>query len=322
LSTNIKIGVVIPCYKETAHILEVIDKIGPNIFKIYVVDDACPDHTGKYVELYCKDSRVEVIYLTKNLGVGGAVISGYEMAKKSELDIVVKIDGDGQMDPKFIDFLIEPIVSKTCDYAKGNRFFFIEDFKGMPKMRIFGNVILSFINKLSTGYWNVFDSTNGYTAINRVALSKLPLNKIAQGFFFESDMLFRLNSIHAVVLDIPLKAIYQNETSSLVISKIMHIFIISHAKNFFKRIFYRYFLRDFSFSSINLLFGIILLLFGSMYGIVNFIKSYETNIPATSGTVMMAALPIICGLFMLLNFLSQDMRNMPSIPLSKRIDKK
>ncbi|MDB9740079.1 glycosyltransferase family 2 protein [Amylibacter sp.] len=321
MNTSIKIGVVIPCYKETKHVLGVIDKIGSNIFKIYVIDDACPDHTGEYVEKYCKDSRVEVIYLSKNLGVGGAVISGYQMAMKSELDIVVKIDGDGQMDPRFIDYLIEPILSKTCDYTKGNRFFFIEDFKDMPKLRIFGNVVLSFINKLSTGYWNIFDSTNGFTAINKVALSKLPLNKIAQGYFFESDILFRLNCIHAVVLDIPLKAIYGDEASSLVISKIMHTFIASHTKNFFKRIFYRYFLRDFSFSSINLVFGIIFLFFGSTYGFLNFWKSYETNIPATSGTVMMAALPIICGFFMLLNFLSKDMNNMPNVPLSKRIDK-
>ena len=195
-----KIAVVIPSYKVCTHILSVIENIGPEVNKIYVIDDCCPDDSGDFVENKCSDARVTVIRNLENQGVGGAVMTGYKAAIDDGMDIIVKVDGDGQMDPRLIPYFIEPIESGKADYTKGNRFFDLDGIYTMPRIRIFGNAVLSFMSKLSSGYWNLFDPTNGYTAIHRNVILHLPLNKISRCYFFETDILFRLNILGAVVL--------------------------------------------------------------------------------------------------------------------------
>ena len=189
---NLKIACVIPCYKERNHILDVLKKIPDIVDFIFVVDDNCPEKTGEIVLEKNEDLRVNVIFMEKNLGVGGATVAGYKEAIKYNADIVVKIDGDGQMDPLDLKKVITPIVSKKCDYTKGNRFFFVNDIKSMPKVRIFGNICLTFFSKFSSGFWEISDPTNGYTAIHQVALKSLDLDKISRGYFFESDILCKL----------------------------------------------------------------------------------------------------------------------------------
>ena len=209
--------IVIPAYKVKLHILEILDKIliNKSISKIFVVDDFCPENTGEFVIQNCSDSRVSVIRNKANLGVGGAVMTGYRAAIAEGADIIIKIDGDGQMDPDLIPAFIEPILRGEADYTKGNRFFEIETIRQMPWTRLIGNTGLSFLTKLSTGYWNLFDPTNGYTAINSSVAARLPFEKISFRYFFESDMLFRLNTMRAVVVDIPMFARYGSEKSNL-----------------------------------------------------------------------------------------------------------
>ncbi|MCG8380312.1 MAG: glycosyltransferase family 2 protein, partial [Proteobacteria bacterium] len=214
-----KISVVIPCYREKQHILEVIAEIPDYVKHIICVDDCCSDKTGEFIKQNCNDNRISVFTHTNNQGVGGAMVTGYKEALNVSSDIAIKIDGDGQMDPKLIPQFINPIIIEDADYTKGNRFFDIENISSMPKLRLFGNAILSFMNKLSTGYWKIFDPNNGYTAINSKVLKLLPLKKLNKGFFFESDILFRLNITRAVVVDIPMVARYGSETSHLNISK-------------------------------------------------------------------------------------------------------
>ena len=209
-----RIAVVMPCYRVKAQILAVLCAIGEEVATIYVIDDACPDGTASLIETVCKDPRVRVIRHQSNLGVGAAVMSGYRAALADGHGIVVKIDGDGQMDPADLPRLIHPIVIGQADYCKGNRFFDPEGLSAMPWVRLIGNGLLSLLSKLSTGYWHLFDPNNGYTAIHSHVLAKLPLHKISQRYFFESDMLFRLNIIRAVVQDIPMQAIYQDEKST------------------------------------------------------------------------------------------------------------
>ena len=252
------IAVVIPCYKVRCQILEVIEKIGEEVRSIYVVDDASPDEVGQYVSTHCSDSRVNVITNQKNLGVGGAVLTGYQKALSDGADIIVKIDGDGQMDPALIPNFVAPIIFGRADYTKGNRFFDLVGLRGMPPIRIFGNAILSFLTKISSGYWNIFDPTNGYTAIHAEVANHLPFEKINFRYFFESDILFRLNILRAVVVDIPMDSRYGNEVSSLKIKKIIFQFLTNHTINFVKRIFYNYYLRDLSLASIELPLGIFL----------------------------------------------------------------
>lgn len=313
------IAVVIPCYKVKQQIGDVITRTIPYADRIYVVDDACPESTGKYVEENFPSPDIKVIYHQKNLGVGGAVKSGYSKALEEGATVIIKLDGDGQMDPAMIPRLIEPILSKTADYVKGNRFYDLAYLQKMPGLRKIGNSALSFINKMSSGYWNVMDPSNGYTAISRTVLEQLPLDKIDNRFFFEPDMLFRLNIIRAVVSDIAMKAVYKNEKSNLKIRKVLFQFPFKYANRLIKRIFYNYFLRDFNVGSMELVISIVLSLFGFIFGLFKWIESIETGMPATAGTVFLAGLPIILGFQAFFNFLHFDVSNIPQKPVSSEV---
>lgn len=308
-----KISVVIPSYKVKSKIFSVLDKIGPEVERIYVVDDKCPENSGDFVKANSRDNRIKVLYHEKNQGVGGAVITGYKMAIEEKMDIVVKIDGDGQMNPELLYTFTAPIESHLYDYTKGNRFYKIDDVKKMPFMRLVGNTALSFITKASTGYWQLFDPTNGYTAISVECLKNLELDKTSKRYFFESDLLFRLNIIGANIKDIPMTAVYEDEESNLRISKILFPFMKGHAKNFTKRVLYDYFLRDFSLATITLVFGILFLAFGVSFGSYHWYKAVSEHTVASSGTVMLAALPVIIGTQFLLSFINYDISKSRSL---------
>lgn len=314
---DFKIAVVIPCYKVKDHILKVIADIGDEVSMIYAVDDKCPDNSGEFILNNCTDKRVRVLFNEENQGVGGAVLHGYKVGLAEGADVFVKVDGDGQMDPALIKLFIRPIIRGEADYTKGNRFHDIEGLKPMPKVRLFGNAVLSFMTKFSSGYYKTFDPTNGYTAISAIALKKLPLDKISKRYFFESDLLFRLNVVSAKVQDIPMDAVYGDEVSNLNIKKIMMPFLKGNIKNLGKRIFYNYFLRGFSIASIELLLGTLLFIFGVIYGASAWYHSIATNLPATSGTVMLAALPIILGVQFLLSFIQADIENQPTVAITR-----
>ncbi len=211
------ITVVIPCFKVRLHVCRVLARIGPEVDRIYVVDDACPQNTGHLVETSCKDMRVMVLRNPRNLGVGGAVIRGYRQALSEGAKVVVKLDGDMQADPERIPELIDPILSGHADYRKGNRFARPGSIKNMPAVRRFANRIASRANQMLTGYRHINDSTNGFTAIRADCLRKLPLDQLDKGYFFESDMLYRLSCIGARVSDMPMEAVYGQETSSVSI---------------------------------------------------------------------------------------------------------
>lgn len=312
-----RVAVVIPAYRVTQHISEVIHGIPESVWGIYVVDDACPDETGKYVESIIIDPRVRVLYQPVNQGVGGAVMAGYQAALADNADIIVKVDGDGQMDPALIADFIAPIISGEADYTKGNRFYDLEKIRSMPRVRIFGNAVLSLLTKLSSGYWNLFDPTNGYTAIHADACKHLPFHKISKRYFFETDMLFRLNTLRAMVVDVPMDAKYGEETSHLKISKIMGEFLYKHTKNFCKRIFYNYFLRDMSLASIQLVLGLLLTFFGVVFGGYHWLISADVGIPASAGTVMVAAMPLLIGLQLILSFIGYDIASVPRRPIHR-----
>lgn len=310
-----KIAVAIPSYKVQNHVLEVIARVPPQVQRIYVVDDKCPEGSGALVQRQCSDPRVRVIFHEQNQGVGGAVCSGYQAALEEGMDIVVKVDSDGQMDPALIPQFTRAIERGRADYTKGNRFYRPESLRGMPPIRLFGNAVLSFINKLSTGYWSIMDPTNGYTAIHAHVLRKLPLDKLEQRYFFETDMLYRLNTLRAVVHDVPMDAVYGDEQSSLRVSKVLPEFLWKHIDRFVRRYVYNYLLRDFNIGSLYSLMGVLLLLAGGLFGLGQWIHSSVSGQPATSGTVMLAALPIIIGIQFVIAFLHYDVSHVPTEPL-------
>lgn len=312
------IAVVIPSYKVTRHILGVIAGIGPEVGRIYVVDDKCPDHSGDFVSANCTDPRVTVLRHAQNQGVGGAVMTGYRAAIADGAAVIVKVDGDGQMDSSLIPAFVAPILSGEADYTKGNRFFNLERIGSMPPMRLFGNAVLSFLTKLSSGYWDLFDPTNGFTAIHADAARYLPFDKISKRYFFETDMLFRLNTLGAVVTDVPMDAVYADEVSNLKISRVVTEFAAKHVRNFFKRLFYNYYLRNMSLASIELPLGVLLLVFGLVFGVSHWIQAAHEKTSTPAGTVMLAGLPVIMGVQLILAFLAYDIASVPRRPLHKK----
>ena len=307
-----RVACVLPCFRCRDQILEVLQTIGPEISKIYVVDDACPEKTGQHVEESCKDERVTVLKNSINLGVGGATIVGYRQALRDNIQIVVKLDGDGQMEGAQIPNLVAPIQRRLADYTKGNRFYNLGYLRPMPLVRLLGNCALSFISKLSGGYWGIMDPTNGFTAIHANVLRALELDKIEKRYFFESDMLYRLYLLRAVIWDVPLPAKYGNEQSSLNVRRALIEFSLKHANRISKRIFYSYFLRDFQVGSLMLLAGFLLCSFGIGFGSYHWYWGHRMDTLNSPGTIMLAALPTLMGFQLLLNFINCDMNNVPN----------
>jgi dolichol-phosphate mannosyltransferase len=257
---------------------------------------------------------VVVVRLAKNQGVGGATLAGYAEAARRGGRVMVKVDGDDQMDLGYIGHLVAPILLGEADYAKGNRFTSISHLTTMPQVRVFGNAALSFAAKLSTGYWNIFDPTNGYTAIEANVARLVMEKRVSRRFFFETDLLYHLGTLRAVVRDVPMPARYADEVSNIRISQVIGPFAFRHARNFAQRVVGQYFVRDFSAASLELVFGLFFLLFG-----IGYAMSYLANrIPgqaASAGVVMLAALPVILGVQFLLQAMNFDVLNVPSRPI-------
>lgn len=207
---------------------------------------------------------------------------------------------------------VQPIQSGFADYCKGNRFYSIESLKEMPTIRLLGNSALSFFSKLSCGYWNIMDPTNGYIAVHRKVVENIPIEKLDDRYFFETSLLFRMNTINALVQDIPMDSVYQDEVSNLSITRSIFTFLGKNLQLFFKRIFYNYFLRDFNIASVNLVLGLITFISGLIYGYTNFISYNQQNLQTPTGVQLITVFLLIVGFQWLLSFFSYDMQKTPS----------
>ena len=305
-----RVAVVVPCYRVERHIAGVVEGIPSFVSLIVVVDDACPNGSGAVVE-NSPDPRVVVIRHARNQGVGGAMLSGYRECLDRGADIIVKMDGDGQMDPACLPNLIAPLICAEADYTKGNRWHDVASLAKMPRIRRIGNLGLSFLAKLASGQWNVFDPCNGYTAIHARALRQLTLERIARDYFFEISVLVELGIAGAVVRDIPMAAIYGDETSSLRVGRILRSFPKRLASSFLRRVWGRHFIREFGAVGLFLVSGSFLTLSGSLVGIWAWADSLLSGVPATSGTVMLSALPFMTGFQLLLQALVMDISSQP-----------
>ncbi len=307
-----QIGVVIPTYKAKDHIQSVINGIPEWVDHIIVIDDKCPQNTGNYVlQNYKSDSRISVVFHEKNQGVGGATISGYKKALDLGCQVLIKIDSDGQMDPDYMEQLIKPIINKSAGYAKGNRFVDFKALRSMPRFRLMGNSALSFMVKAASGYWNIMDPTNGYTAISDLTLKKLNLDKISKRYFFESDMLINLNIQNTVIRDVPIPARYGNEKSSLNIWGTLFKFPPKLFKGAVKRFLFKYMIYDFNMVSVYTLTGLPLLLWGIGFGLYKWIVNASLGIETPTGTVMLSVLPLILGTQFLLAAVNIDINSTP-----------
>jgi glycosyltransferase involved in cell wall biosynthesis len=319
--TEFDIAAVIPAYGVEHNIQSVLDGLPPYLKYIIVVDDASPDSSGELVAKAAKtDKRITLVTHTQNQGVGGAMVSGFRKALELGAQIVVKLDGDGQMDPAHIPALVKPLIQGKADYAKGNRFRDFQSLAQMPLIRRVGNLGLSFLTKAATGYWGIFDPTNGYFAVRAEILAQLPLEKIDHRYFFETSMLAHLYLLGALVMDVSIPARYRNETSNLSIRRTLFEFPIKLLSTFFRRILLKYYIYDFSMMSLYLMVGIPLLLFGGIFGAVKWIDYASRNVPAPTGTVMLPTLSVILGIQILLSAIEIDMNSVPRRPLSNPLE--
>jgi glycosyltransferase involved in cell wall biosynthesis len=306
------ITVVIPCYNVAKHIKDVVCNIPDSISYIIAVNDCSKDDTESILLKLANENK-KIIYIRHevNQGVGGAMITGYKRSMELNADITIKMDGDGQMDAAYIPALVKPLVDDKADFTKGNRFRELKALQAMPITRRIGNLGLSFIIKAASGYWNVFDPTNGFTAIKNETLKGMNFNKIHKRYYFETSMLIELYYANAVVNDIPMKARYGDEVSGLSRTKTLFQFPPKLFIAFIRRIILKYFLFDFNIASIYTIFGLPLFLFGLYYGITNFLKYSRTHIGAPTGTVVIPTLLIILGFQLLLSAVSYDITNYP-----------
>jgi len=314
------LAVVIPAYHVADEIEDVIRSLPNYLRHIIVVDDASPDNTSELVKaLASRDRRIVLVRHEQNQGVGGAMLTGFKKALDLGAQVVVKIDGDHQMDPAHIPALVTPLLEGKADYAKGNRFRDFESLQHMPLVRRIGNLGLSFLTKAATGYWNCFDPTNGFFAIRAEMLAELPLERIDRRYFFETSMLATLYLLGAYILDVPMPARYRGERSSLSIWRVLVEFPAKLFITLLRRILLRYFLFDFSMVSVYLLTGLPLILFGLIFGSVKWAQYLELGVPAPTGTVILPTLALILGIQILLSAIEIDMNAAPKAPRSQSL---
>ncbi len=303
------IAVVIPFYNASKHIINVISKLPKAINTIYIVNDCSKEEIPK--EKLQKFTNIVYLKTDKNLGVGGATKLGFKKAIEDNIDIVIKVDADDQMDTSYIDQLISPLLRNEAQYSKGNRFRDFKALKDMPFLRKTGNLILSFLTKAATGYWNNFDPTNGFFAVKTKTLKTLDFDNISNRYYFETSLIAELYFQKAIIKDLAMPAIYGNEKSNMKVWKMPFVFIPKLFKTFIKRIIKSYFVYDFNISSIYILLGIPLFLFGVIYGIYNWWYFVSNNMLAPTGTIMLVTLTIIIGFQLLLQAIHYDIINAP-----------
>lgn len=314
------IAAVIPAFRVEAQIEAVLRGLPAYLKYIVIVDDASPDQTAELVASRSKDNRrLVLISHEHNQGVGGAMVTGFRKALELGAQIVVKIDGDGQMDISHLPDLLVPLIQGRADYTKGNRFRDFASLRQMPLIRRVGNMGLGFLAKAATGYWNLFDPTNGFLAVRAETLAQLPLDQIDPSYYFETSMLANLYLLGAVVQDVPIPARYRGEVSSLVIPRILFQFPVKLLGTFLHRILFKNFIYDFSMSSIYLLAGVPLLLFGLIFGSYKWIQYARLQVPAPTGTVILPTLAVLLGIQFLLSAIENDLRSVPHDPLSSAL---
>ena len=308
-----KVFAVLPCFKSIDTACFIAKECINYVDHVVCIDDNCPYGTGKKIEKYIKDEKITVLYHKLNKGVGGATKTGIIYSLEKGADIIIKIDSDGQMLPELIPKLLKPILSERAEFTKGNRFKEIDIIKKMPKVRLIGNIGLSFLTKLSTGYWELFDPTNGFLAIHQDVFKKISLNKIDNRYFFETDLLFRCSLSDVVINEVTISAIYKNEKSGLKPFVQLFNFLIRHIIIFFKRILYQYFLLDFNPGSLSIIVSFFLGLISISMGIFYFVKGTITSQQTEFGIQILFLLLTIISSQFFINFIYYDSSQKPML---------
>jgi dolichol-phosphate mannosyltransferase len=311
------VAAVVPAYNVARELGDVLRQMPPLFRTIIVVDDGSRDDTAAVVERWAQiDPRIVLLRHAANQGVGAAMVSGFRRALEAGADVIVKVDGDGQMPLWLAQHLVQPLVDGTADYTKGNRFRDFQALRAMPLLRRIGNVILSFLAKAATGYWHCFDPTNGFVAIRADVLSQLPLKKVDPGYFFETSMLSHLYLLGATVKEIPMPARYAGESSSLSITRVVRQFPGRLLFSLLRRLALKNFVYDFNIESFHIAAGLPLLSAGVGYGSYNWWWYATHHLPAPTGTVVLSALLVTVGMQLLISAVNLDLQSIPREPIN------
>lgn len=306
------IGISIPAYNEEKHIEKTINGVPDYIDYIVVTNDASKDKTAECVRrVMATQRRVQLIDLEQNIGgPGGPILHAHNQNIQNGADILVVINGDNQMDLNYLPNLLDAVIDENYDYAKGNRFFHIDELKKMPKLRLIGNILVSFLTKFSTGYWSIADPLNGYTAIKVDVFKKLDQKAIGKVYDFEVSLMGELAMEKASIKDVFIPAIYADEQSKVKFFRDTFRELKTLSKSFLKRIFVMYFLFNFHPIALFYLFGAISTIWGVFFGILVTIISWGSR-STTSATVMVSVVPFILGIQFLLQAIVLDVRSEP-----------
>ncbi len=305
---DLRVWAIVPAYRARRTIARVIEKALAYVDTVVVVDDACPEGTADVVETaFGHDVRVRLVRQAKNTGVGGATKTGFVEAIAGGASIVVKLDADDQMDPSYIPFMIELLENYPhLALVKGNRFGSTTILRRMPLPRLIGNSGLSFLVKLTSGFWNVIDPTNGYIACRTEAVRDLDLSRLADRYFFEIDLLCALGLRRFAIAELEMEPIYAGEHSSLSVLRTLMTFPGPLFARFVRRLFVQYVIADINVATLYVLLGVPLFVGGAVFGGIEWELSAATSIPRTSGTVVLALLLFIIGFQLLLQAVAFD----------------
>ncbi len=304
-----RIAVVVPAYQEERLIAETLRGIPDFVDDVVVVDDCSADGTSEAARSV-PDERIEVVRLESNQGVGGAIITGHKRAMERGADIMVVMAGDNQMDPEELPRLLAPIVIDGYGFTKGNRFYATGGTGGMPAHRVVGNMLMTFLNKASSGYWNIVDPQNGYTAVTRESLQMVPLDRVARRYQFENDLLVWLNIANVRATDVNIPARYGSEVSTIRLSTEVPRIFWQMFIGFWRRVWFKYFLWSFSPIAVMLVTGILFTVLGLAVGAWTASIAIGGDSPS-AGTTILSVVPFMSGFYLLIQAMVLDIQATP-----------
>ena len=304
-----RVAALVPAFNEERHVGGVVTTMPSFVDHIIVVDDASVDGTTE-AALAPGDPRVTLIRHEANEGLGASLIDAHLAALNTDAEIMVVMAGDGQMDPAYLPALLDPIVDGHVVFTKGNRFFSTRSWHGMPKHRVLGNIGLTFLTKIATGYWDLFDPQNGYTAIARHASERIDWNDLARDYSFENDVLAHLGLQRAVIRDVDIPARYGDEVSSIRMRRVVRDILRTLGRAFNRRFWLQYVVRSFSPVALFVFTGIPLLVWALVFGVwVAWMSIGPAE--ASTATVMLVVMPLLVGLQLVLAAFVIDVLNQP-----------
>jgi dolichol-phosphate mannosyltransferase len=301
---------VIPCFRAAASVCDVVRAVLEHVDRVILVDDACPENSGLLVAIqFAGEPRVEVLHHIKNRGVGAAMKTGIARCLEIGADYVAKVDADGQMDASYIPQMLSILQTNSrLAFLKGNRFGDGSIMRTMPALRLLGNSVLTLLVRITTGYWNGIDPTNGYFIVRTSALRRLNLERLKDRFFFEISLLCALGLRRAEIAELEIPACYGAERSNLSIGRAILTFPPHLCSSFVRRIFWQYIISDMNVGSLFLVAGSLLLFSGMSLGAYWWAVALHSGVPRTPGTVTLVLLPLIMGFQLLLNAVLYDVQ--------------